>query len=328
MREFVPLPSEYQRLVIAPDRSWRLERARMPDLDPHDLLFRLLVAGVREEDRIPSPGSAQGALVGEIAAVGDAVTRWSPLDRALLIPGSGPPGTAGIAEFFRAGDGPDDRHGFRVFRIPERMNAEDATLLPSAALAARILRKATLPKGGRFLVVGLGLVGQILILLARHQRVEQILAADSSATLRAKAEWSGATGIIHLPEAPIGDSVLRMTGGQGVDGAAILSPDASWTAEASRVIAERGSLLVVAEFPPGFSLNVAPAWIQRNEIRIQGVRGFRERDLREAIRAIDQGILNAEGFISRRIPWPDLEGATLDPGYWAHGTHVLIEGPE
>ena len=207
MREFIPLPRHIERLVALPEGRWQLERRDLPRLEEFDLLFKLLVAGVRAEDR-PSPeGSVPGVMVGEVAAVGDAVTRWNPLDRALIVSDTDAH-PSGISDFVHTGSDPDSRHGFRVFRLPDNMNAEDATLLPSAATAARILRKAALPKGGRLLVVGLGLVGQILVLLARHQRVGHIMAADPSATLRAKAEWSGATGIIRIPEASIAEAVV------------------------------------------------------------------------------------------------------------------------
>jgi|GEM_PF-1144004 len=326
MREFIPLPDHSERLIVAGEGRWRLEREQLPHLDNHDLLFKLLVAGIRAEDHPGPSGRVQGVQVGEIAAVGDDVTRWNPSDRALLVPDASR--SSGIANYVYTGESSDDRRGFRVIQIPDRMNAEDATLLPSAALAARILRTCALPKGGRLLVVGLGLVGQILMLFARHQRVEKILGADPSPTLRAKGEWSGATGIVRLPEESIQDAVLTMTRQKGVDAAVILSPNASWTADASRVISERGTLIFAALTPPGFNLSVAPAWIHQNEIRIQGVRGFGDPDLREAMRAIDQGTLNAENYVSRRTAWSELEAAHLDPAYWDHGTHVLIEGPE
>jgi len=328
MREFIPLPERSERLIAAGDDRWRLEHEPLPHLDDHDLLFKLLVAGLRAEDRPNASGQVQGVLVGEIAAVGDEVARWNPSDLALLVPDGTQHHPSGIATYLHTGESPEARRGFRVFQLPDRMNAEDATLLPSAALAARILKKAALPKGGRLLVVGLGLVGQILMLLARHQRVEQILGADPSPTLRAKGEWSGATGMVRLPDESIQESVLAMTRRQGVDAAVILSPNAALIADASRVLSERGSLLLAAETPPGFSVSVAPAWIQRNEIRIQGVRGFGDPDLREAMRAIDQGTLNAESYVSKRTAWSELEETRLDTAYWDHGTHVLIEGPE
>jgi len=326
MREFIPLPDHCERLIVAHEGHWHLEREPLPHLADHDLLFKLLVAGVRAEDYPGPSGRVQGVQVGEIAAVGDDVTGWSPSDRALLVPDASR--SSGIASYLHTGESPENRNGFRLYQIPDRMNAEDATLLPSAALAARILRTCALRKGGRLLVVGLGLVGQILMLFARHQRVEKILGADPSPTLRAKGEWSGATGIVRLPEESIQEAILSMTRQQGVDAAVILSSNASWIAEASRVISERGTLIFASETPPGFSLNVAPAWIQRNEIRLQGVRGFGDPDLREAMRAIDQGTLNAENYVSRRTAWSELEAAHLDPAYWDHGTHVLIEGPE
>jgi hypothetical protein len=38
--------------------------------------------------------------------------------------------------------------------------------------------------------------------------------------------------------------------------------------------------------------------------------------------------VNAESLVSRRVRWEELESLELTPDYWAHGTHVLVEGPE
>jgi L-iditol 2-dehydrogenase len=212
--------------------------------------------------------------------------------------------------------------------LAEDISAEDATLLPATATAAHILREAALPTGGRLLVVGLGLVGQIVVLLARHQRAERIAVADPSPTLRAKAEWSGATRVIHVPQESLRDAVLAETGGQGVHAAVALLPDPSWLGEASRALGPRGALLVAADFPPGYVLNIAPAWVRRGEVRIQGVRGYGLRDLRDAVRAVHQGIVNAENLLTKRIAWADLESDAFSAEFWTHATHVVLLGPE
>lgn len=333
MREFYPLPPAFDRIAVTPEGNWRRESGPIPALGPRDLLFQLIAAGVTPGDTAPSPGERypRGLPVGEIAAVGDAASGWNPLDRALILPpedAQGPP-DPGLGEFLLVrGSETQDPASSRLFKLSENIPAEDATLLPAAATAAHILREAALPSGGRLLVVGLGLVGQILVLLARHQRVERIAAADPSPTLRAKVEWSGATRVIRVPDESLRDAVLAETGGQGVHAAAVLLADPLWLGEASRVLGPRGALLVAADFPPGFALNIAPAWVRRGEVRIQGVRGYNKRDLRDAVRAVNQGIVNAENLLTKRIAWRDLESADLTPEFWAHATHVVLEGPE
>jgi threonine dehydrogenase-like Zn-dependent dehydrogenase len=75
-------------------------------------------------------------------------------------------------------------------------------------------------------------------------------------------------------------------------------------------------------------LGLASTHIQGRELRIQGVRAFGPRDVKTALKAMSQGTVNGESLISRRIPWNDLDGERLEPGYWHHGTHVVVEGPE
>jgi len=331
MREFVPLPSVLERALLTREGGFRVEEVPFPEVGPGDLLLEMQAVGITEDDvnpRLYVNRTPPGIPVGVVVAVGDEVTGWHPNDRALVLrPPLGTPGPA--------------VHGFGrhvliaaalaesglVRKLPDEIPADEATLLPAAALAGRILREAQVPAGGRLLLLGLGLVGQIVALLARHQRVETIFAADPSPTLRKKAEWSGVTRVLRLPEDPVAELVLRETGGTGVHAVVVLSPDATLMHEAFGTLAERGVLVLGAPFPSSLLMAFSTARLQVRELRIQGVQGFDPVDLRQAQGAVRQGIVNAESLVSKRVPWNELAALQLPPDYWAHGTHVLVEGP-
>jgi len=214
-----------------------------------------------------------------------------------------------------------------VLKLPVGFPPEDATLIPATALAARILAAADVPKGGSLLVAGLGLVGQITILLARHQKVERIVAADPSPTLRRRAEWSGATRVVRLPEESLADAVEKEVGRRGIDAAVILLPESGLTYEALPGLAVGGSVIIAVPFGRSFLLTFPAAQLQERDLRIVGVRRFRQGDLSTAIQAMKQGVVNAEMLVTKRITWDELPETEIDEGYWEHGTHVVVEGP-
>jgi len=332
MREFIPIPSEVDRLVLTRDGRFRTERVPLAPLEPGDVLFRLRAVAVTAEETAPGvygDRTPPGIPVGEPAAVGDEAGDWQPLDRALILrPPILPnvPPLEGLSSFILLPEALQ-RRGVAL-RLPREMPAEDATLIPAAAAAARILREARVPPGGRLLVIGLGLVGQILVLMARHQRVDKILAADPSATLRRKAAWNGAMTSIVLPDEMVSDVIAYELGVGGVHAAVVLTPDVSLVHQALGSLTARGTLILGTALPSGVLMGFPAGRIQGKEFRIQGVARFEEEDIDEALKAIRQGIVNGETLISRRIAWEEAPGVELGPDYWEHGTHVVIQGPE
>lgn len=331
MREFYPLPETFDRGILVGDGRFRVETEPLPELENDDLLFRLITCGVSPRDLAGEfvNRTPPGVAVGEIAAVGEGVRGWNPLDRALLIPPAEEtaakplPGLASYVcvplDIFKAGAG---------IRLPQEIPAEDATLLPGAAIAVKLLREARVPLGGRLLVVGLGLIGQIVILLARHQKVDHIFGADRSTTLLRKAEWSGATGVISLERETLADGVRRRGDQRGFNAVVMLSPETSLIHDVFGVLDRRGVLILATPSSPSLMMAFSAARVQDRELRIQGVRYSQDEDLRDALQAVQLGVVNGETLVSKRVPWEELDGLELPPDYWEHGTHVVVEGPE
>lgn len=322
MREFIPLPDHRDVATLSPEGTFRLRRGSVPAVGRGDLLFQLVAAGIH---------AGGAAAVGEIAIAGDGASGFGPFDRALLtaprLPGYERPVFEPVASTLHVPAA--FRSAGSAFKLPEGFPADDATLLPATALAMRILREARVPDGGSLLVVGLGLLGQILVLVARHQRVERIFAADASPTLRRKAEYSGATRLID----PGKEDLRRVAAAERLAlSAAVVCTDGTDGTEAAvsalDALGPEGALILAHDFADPASLMVRLSPLHRLGIRILGVPAPEARDLRAAAQTVRHGTVNSETLVSRRLRWEELAGADLGADYWTHGTQVVVEGPE
>jgi threonine dehydrogenase-like Zn-dependent dehydrogenase len=313
--------------VLGRDGALRTEERPLPPVASGDLCFRLLAAGLSREDLDPAAHADRvppGIPVGEIVGV----RGWSAFDRALLLSSLHPdlPRLEGLASFIHVPRALVTAQS--VVKLDLEMPPDSATLLPTAAFATRLLAAARVPAGGSLLVLGLPLAAQVLLLLARHQKVETVFAVDPSATLRRRAEWSGATVVFSPEETSIRDAVIRVTRGAGVTGAVVVASEAAWIHEALQSLAVRGTLVLAAAQDPHMVVALHGGWVVRREVRIEGVLGFDRRHLKDARQALELGIVNADTLVSRRVPWRELAAFRPEADYWRHGLHLLVEGPE
>jgi threonine dehydrogenase-like Zn-dependent dehydrogenase len=331
MREYTPLPATSSRAVLTRSGGFRLTDEPIPPVESSDLLLRLISVGLTPEDLDPAVHQNRtppGTPVATIAAVGDKVSGWGPLDNAVILSSSllrDYPHPGGVSEYIHV-PGPLQAKDL-VLKLPVGFSPDDATLIPATALATRLLAISDVPSGGSLLVVGLGLLGQITILMARHQKVERIIAADPSPTLRRRAEWSGATRLVRLPEEGLAEAVEREVGRRGIDAAIILLPEAALTYQALQGLAQGGAVVIGVPFGGSFLLTFPAAQLQDRDLRIAGVRRYRQGDLTAAIQAIREGIVSAEMLVTKRIPWEDLADTVIEDDYWESGTHVIVEAP-
>lgn len=111
-----------------------------------------------------------------------------------------------------------------VVAVPGGVGAEEAAFTTLGAIALQGVRLAKPELGETFLVIGLGLLGQLTaqILLANGCRV---LGSDLNGAHVARAEMSGVTGIV--PGADVKEACLAATNGHGVDGVIVCAATAS-----------------------------------------------------------------------------------------------------
>ncbi len=205
--------------------------------------------------------------------------------------------------------------------IPEGVDVEHAAFATIGAIALQGLRQLEPAIGENFLVIGLGLIGQLTVQLL-HANGCRVFATDLRADLIAMAEGEGATGL------PSDGALVKrlddLTGGYGVDGVVITASTESSKpiAVAGEVTREKGRVVVVGAV--GLEVPRAPYYGKEIDLRISRsygpgrydplyeeggvdypygyVRFTEQRNMAAFLRLIAEGRIRVGPLITHRFP--------------------------
>lgn len=161
--------------------------------------------------RLESPSPLGYSCSGTVVAAGGLVEGIQPGDRVAC----GGADYANHAEFVAV---PKNL----VVKIPENVTDEEAAFTTVGSIALQGVRLAQPQLGETFLVLGLGLLGQIAVQILRANGCN-VIATDLDESLIAKAETYGAIGA----RGDIKSICEELTGGHGVDGVLVCAGTSS-----------------------------------------------------------------------------------------------------
>ncbi|GEM_PF-405855 len=99
--------------------------------------------------------------------------------------------------------------------VPDAVRDDEAVFVPLASVALHALRRAKLELGETLLVIGLGIIGQIAVSLARLQGAQQIIAMDLSNQRLELARQRGADQTINPTQEDSVSRIMALTDGVG-----------------------------------------------------------------------------------------------------------------
>src|SRR5437867_3099983 len=180
----------------------RIEQMPIPEPGPREALVEVKACGICTGDVTPWYIRKKAPIVlghepaGRIAAVGSEVTDFRLGDRVFvhhhapcftcrhcrrgfysmcqtwkrtsIIPG-------GIAEYFLV---PEINLRYDTLKLPDNVSYEGGVLVEPTACSIKALKRTQIKGGERVLQIGLGVMGQINIQLARHYGASQVIGAD------------------------------------------------------------------------------------------------------------------------------------------------------
>ncbi len=298
----------------------------VPPVGAGEILVRTRVCGICTGDIMGWYMRRKAPLVfghepaGEVAAVGAGVQQLRPGDRVFvhhhapcmecalcargeyvqcaawragkLVPG-------GMAEYFAV---PAVQVRGDTLALPADVSFADAALVEPLACVVKSIRRAALQGRERVVVIGLGIMGQLHVVLARHMGARQIIGLDRVPFRLERARALGADAVVHVDEQDARTAVAELTGGELAD-AVIVGPGSIEAMELGLGLAGRGCTVVLfTASKPEDRLAVAPYDLYFREIRLVPSYSCGPNDTREALDLIARGIVKREHVVTHEFP--------------------------
>ncbi|OKH87465.1 bi-domain-containing oxidoreductase [Thalassospira sp. TSL5-1] len=291
-----------------------LQKAKArPDL-VRQVISKIKTEGLRKTlqtvtSRLDAPSPLGYSCAGAVIAAGGLVEGLQPGDRVAC----GGANYANHAEFITV---PKNL----IVKVPENVSNEEAAFTTVGSIALQGVRLSKPQLGETFLVVGLGLLGQITVQLLKANGC-QVIATDLDTSLIKKAECFGAIGLVAGTDAA---SVCRaITAGHGVDGVLVCAGSSSNSIieMCGEVTREKGRVVVVGavrmdiprenyfkkEINVVISRSYGPGRYDPfyeengNDYPLAYVRFTEQRNMETFLELVSQGKLDVKSLITHRF---------------------------
>lgn len=211
----------------------------------------------------------------------------------------------GMAEYFRV---PAVNLGDTLL-LPDHVGDEDGALVEPLACVVKSLDRAGPVLGLSVLIIGLGVMGQLHVLLARHYGAARILVADLESSRCEHARRLGADLVIDASREDLVQRVEAETGGAGVE-VVIAGPATVPAIEQGLACAARGGTVVqFMGTPPEDRLSLSTFDYYFRELRLVPSYSCGPTDTRKALDLIAAGVVRAEHVVTHRFPLSDAAAA-------------------
>ena len=203
-----------------------------------------------------------------------------------------------MAEYFRV---PANNLNGDTLRLPDALSFEDGALVEPTACVVKSLRKVNLKPEDTMLAIGLGVMGQMHILLARHFGVGRIIGVDLVPYRLNKALEFGADAVIDVKTENMLEKVKDLTHGQLAD-VVIVGPGTTAAMSDGMACAGKGGTVVFfTPAPDDEMLSINPYHLYFNEINLLSSYSCGPDDTAESLALIEAGVITAQKLVTHRF---------------------------
>jgi threonine dehydrogenase-like Zn-dependent dehydrogenase len=245
--------------------------------------------------------------VGHIVALGRDVQGYQVGERVMT--------TSAHASFSLVDVGP----AAAIDPVPEGVADETAGFAVLGDVALHGVRRAGLQIDQSVVIFGLGIVGQLVLQLARISGAHPLIAIDLVDQRLELARTSGATHLINAAREDVVARVKEITRGAGAETVFHCAEAASILQTAMECAADRGSVVLTGS-PPGTATIRLKEELLRKELRLTGTyesglneghvywRWTRERNRRTCLRLMASGQLQLSHLLTHVVPAAEAPG--------------------
>jgi L-iditol 2-dehydrogenase len=304
----------------------RIEDISTPEIGSGDALVRTRACGICSGDVMPWYIGKKAPLVlghepaGEIVEVGKGVTSFEKGERVFIhhhapcftcrfcrrgdyvqcsewkdsriIPG-------GISEYILV---PSLNLENDSIALSEGMSFEDGTLIEPTACVVKGFRRAPVRRGDTVFIMGLGVMGMIHLLVAKHFGAGKVIGADRVKFRLDKALEFGADEVIDISANAVDESLRDITEGDMAELVVVGPNSADAMMQGLSCVRAGGQALFFTPAKPGERLTIDPNHIYFNDINIITSYSCGPADTADAFDLIEKGVVSAEKLVTHRFP--------------------------
>ncbi|HLB24764.1 MAG TPA: alcohol dehydrogenase catalytic domain-containing protein [Nitrospirota bacterium] len=305
----------------------RIEDWRVPEVEKGEALVKMKACGICSGDVMPWYIEKKAPLVlghepaGQIVAVGPGVKDFKPGDmvfvhhhapcmscphckkgdyvlcetwrRSGIVPG-------GLAEYVKV---PALNLAKDTLVLPKKVGYLGGTLVePLACVVKGIRRMGGINRGERVLVIGLGVMGMLFVILARHFGASKVIGVDMVPYRLARALELGAHDVVDITEEHSKERMQAITDGDGADKVVIGPGSIPAMAQGISCAGPGATVLFFTPTPPKETLKITPNHLYFNEITLVQSYSCGPDDTREALTLLSKGVIPIDKIITHRFP--------------------------
>lgn len=211
--------------------------------------------------------------------------------RSRIVPG-------GMADFFLVPAGNLARD---TLRLPDAVGFDAAALIEPTACVVKSLRRAGLRGGERVFVIGLGIMGQLHVALAREFGAAEVLGADLEPWRCARALEVGADAVFDASRGDVAAELRERTSGEMAD-VVVVGPGSIAAIETGlRSVAPGGRVVLFTTTKPEESLPLSVHDLYFREVSLVPSYSCGPDDTREALQHIAAGRVPCHLLVTHRF---------------------------
>jgi L-iditol 2-dehydrogenase len=186
--------------------------------------------------------------------------------------------------------------------LPEKVSFEEATLIEPVACVVKGLKRVKIKQGDTVLVIGLGVMGQIHVMLAREYGAGKTIGADMVPYRLERAKEFGVDAVIDVSGVELRDAVAELTNGDMADVVIVGPGDIEVMSQGIDCAGRGGTVLFFTPAKPEDVLQIQPNEIYFKDINIITSYSCGPDDTKEALNLIIDGVIDARRLITHRFP--------------------------
>ena len=186
-----------------------------------------------------------------------------------------------------------------LYRLPEKITFEQAAMTEALSIAVHAVEMTPIALGDTSVVVGTGMIGQLVVQVLRQKGCRTVIAIDVSPEKLQLAKQSGADVVLNPSVCDVIKEILDLTEGRGAD-VALEAVGATASIRTSvNVLRKGGNLTLIGNVTPQIEFPLQT--VVTREIRVQGSCASRG-EYPACLEMIASGKVNVDMLISATVP--------------------------